>query len=132
MELTDKPQKIKKIAGLIIMPFIALLHIFNIGKYLDGFWLTVYLSYFSDLLIPFGIYFLLNIAADDFPLFRHWFAKAVFIVGFCTIAEFLQYFGIYALGITFDLFDIVMYCTGVALAVILDRLILKRIIHLWD
>lgn len=84
MDLTVKNRKIKKIVGLIVIAIIALLHIFRIGSYLDGFRLSVYYSYFSDLLIP------------------------------------------------FNFIDIVMYCTVVAFAIVLEWLKLKRIIPLWD
>jgi hypothetical protein len=65
-------------------------------------------------------------------ILQKWYVKAAIIIGFTTLAEILQLLGIYALGITFDPVDILMYVSGVGIAVILDRLLFKRFIPFWD
>jgi len=122
----------KKIVGLTIMTTIVLIHIFRVGNYLDGVLHSLYYSYVSDLIIPFGIYFLLCIAEYNIRIFRRWYVKALIIIAVTTLAEILQFFGIYALGVTFDFIDILMYIIGVGAAVIIDRLIFKRFIQFWD
>jgi len=47
------------------------------------------------------------------------------------MAEIFQYFGIYALGITFDLIDIIMYGAGLMAAVIVDKQVFARIFKFW-
>jgi len=111
---------------------IALIHLFPVGSYFTGQWKIYYYSYASDLMIPFGAYFLLCIAEFNWPVFRKWYTKAFFIMGITTVAEMLQLRGIYALGSTFDPLDFVMYFIGVGLAVLFDRLVFKKFITHWD
>jgi hypothetical protein len=125
-------QRMRKVVGLIIMTIIVLIHVFRVGNYLDGVLHSFYYSYVSDLIIPFGVYFLLCIAEFKIKIFRKWYIKALLIIGFTTLAEILQFFGFYVLGITFDIIDILMYIIGVGVAVIIDRLIFKRFIQFWD
>lgn len=122
----------RKIAGLSIIGIIALLHLSNAGKLLNGNLSLFYSGYMSDLLIPFGIYFLLCIAEFNIRFFRKWYVKVAFILGFTTMAEFLQYLNIYALGRTFDPVDILMYFGGVGAAVFVERIIFKSVILNWD
>lgn len=125
-------QRNRKVVGLSIISIIAIMHVFSIGTYLNGSLKSLYYSYFSDLIIPIGIYFLLCIAEYKILIFQRWYIKAAIITGLATIAEVLQFFGIYALGKTFDPVDISMYVSGVVIAVIIDRLIFKQIIPYWD
>ena len=120
------------IVGLSILTIIALIHIFRVGSYLHGDLYLLYYSYVSDLIIPFGVYFLLCINEITIRVLQKWYIKAAFIIGITTLAEILQLFGVYALGITFDPIDILMYVSGVGIAVIFDRLLFKRYIPFWD
>ena len=122
----------RKVVGVSILTIIALIHIFRVGSYLKGDLYILYYSYVSDLIIPFGIYFLLCINELYIKILRKWYIKATIILGLTTLAEILQFFGIYALGTTFDFIDIVMYTIGVGFAVILDRLVFKQFIPFWD
>lgn len=122
----------RTIAGLSIVTIIALIHIIGVGNYLNGKLYSLYYSYVSDLIMPFGIYFLLCISELSIKIFQKWYVKAVFIIGITTLAEILQLFGIYALGITFDPVDFLIYISGVGLAVICDRLLFKRYIPFWE
>jgi len=125
-------QRIRKIIGISVLTIIAIIHLFRVGNYFDGDFRIFYYSYVSDIIIPFGMYFLLCITELKMKIFQKWYAKAAFIIGLTTIAEILQLLGIYALGITFDPVDIIMYVLGVGVAVIIDRLLLKQFIPFWD
>ena len=120
------------IVGFSIITIIALMHIFRVGSYLHGDLYLLYYSYVSDLIIPFGFYFLLCINELTIKILQKWYVKASLIIGITTFAEILQLLGIYALGITFDPMDILMYVLGVGVAVIFDRYLLKRFIPFWD
>jgi len=65
------------------MMVIALIHVFRVGTYLDDALFTFYYSYFSDIIIPFGMYFLLCRNVVSCPFLRDWRVKAlaVFTVG---------------------------------------------------
>lgn len=125
-------QKIRLIVGLSIIFIIALIHIFRIGSYLKGNLYLFYYSYISDIIIPFGIYFLLCINQYYIKILQKWYVKAAIIIGATTLVEILQFFGVYALGITFDPIDIIMYVLGVGAAVIIDKFLFKRLIPYWD
>ena len=125
-------QRNRIIIGLSIITIIALIHIFRVGSYLNGDLYLLYYSYVSDLIIPFGVYFLLCINELYIKILQKWYVKAAFIIGITTLAEILQLLGIYALGITFDPIDILMYALGVGIAVIFDRFLFKRFIPFWD
>jgi len=43
--------------AVTIMVAIALIHAFRLGTHLDGKLFTLYYSYVSDIVIPFGMYF---------------------------------------------------------------------------
>ena len=122
----------RMIIGFSILTGIALIHIFRVGQYLKGDLFTYYYSYASDIMIPFGLYFLLCINESTMRYLRKWYVKALFIFGITTIIEILQLFGVYIVWVTFDILDILMYAIGVMIAVLSDRLILKRFIPFWD
>lgn len=83
-------------------------------------------SYFADIALPFGFYFLLILNEDVFLFLRTWHNKALVVFMLASTSEIFQYFGIYALAIVFDPIDFVMYAGGVLLAALVDiRLISK-------
>lgn len=88
-------------------------------------------SYFADIAIPFGFYFLLVLLEDKYKLLQKWYVKAATIFILCSISETLQFFGIYALATVFDPLDFAMYALGVVLAAIVDRIFLKRLFGFW-
>ena len=130
-----------------VMLLIALFHVIRPGAYLRGRPLVLYYSYFSDVVIPFGLYLLISQAearahADllsDAPeeakrkastaltLLRDWRLKALLVFGVASLIEVLQGFGVPLLGRTFDPLDFAMYAGGVLLAVLVDRLVLDRL-----
>ena len=91
-----------------------------------------YYSYFADLFIPFGFYFLLFPIQDKHSLFEKWQAKALSIFLLCASSEILQFFGIYALARVFDLLDFLMYGIGVLTAAFVDRKVFAKYLSFWD
>ena len=122
----------KKTVVLVIALFVAALHLLPIEKLLDARWLVLYHSYFSDLVLPFVFYFLLFLVEQNVPALKGWRMKALAVFLAPTGAEILQYFHIYALGITFDPLDMVMYAVGAGLAVLVDRLVFLRVFGFWQ
>jgi hypothetical protein len=121
----------RSIVIVCIMIIIAADHIFRVGSYLQGNLYLLYYSYFSDLAIPFGGYFLLCAAESRMPIFRHWEVKlfAAFLIP--SAAETFQYFEIPVFGSTFDLFDYLAYAIGTLSAAIVDRQVFSRIFNFW-
>jgi hypothetical protein len=50
----------RRVVIICIMVLIAAIHIFRVGSYLHGELYNYYYGYFSDLILPFGGYFLLG------------------------------------------------------------------------
>ena len=119
------------IVGVSIMLIIAAIHVFRIGSYLSGKSYLLYYSFASDMIIPFGMYFLLSINEVQIRFLRKWQTKAIVVFGISTFTEIMQAFGIYFLGVTFDLIDILMFGIGVAVAVFFDKQIFERLIPHW-
>jgi hypothetical protein len=89
-------------------------------------------NWFADLAIPFGYYFLLVLAEDQFRPLQKWQVKAIAIFALCSLSETLQFFGIYALATTFDPLDFLMYAIGVSFAAFVDRIIFTRLFRFWN
>ena len=139
---------------VVVQVLIALVHIFRLGSYLRGTLHVLYYSYFSDVLIPFGMYFLvcqvetsvsLSLRAEPMgrpvPAFvesinahilRDWRLKALLVFGVASLTEVLQAFGVPLFGRTFDPLDFAMFAGGVLLAVIADRFVLERFLPGWS
>jgi len=115
-----------------VMVVIALIHAFRVGTYLSGSWFTLYYSYFSDVIIPLGMYFLLCLNDWRIPFLRGWRTKSLLVFGAASATEVAQAFCIYLLGVTFDPLDIVMFAIGVLLAAFLDRVVLTRLLPFWS
>lgn len=114
-----------------IVILIALVHIFRIGSYLEGELHDLYYGYFSDLVLPFGFYFLLNTTQLQIPVLRRWEAKSAIVFLLPSIAETCQYFGIPVLGSTFDPLDYLMYGFGAISAAVVDTQVFSRIFDFW-
>ena len=124
-------QKVRTRAGIIIMLILAAVHGFRLGSYLNGNAYIFYYSYASDLMLPFGVYFLLCMNELKVRILRNWYVKAFICFGAMTFSELLQYFNIYFFGVTFDWLDILMYGIGTAAAVILDTQIFENSLPSW-
>ena len=88
-------------------------------------------SYFADIFLPFGFYFLLTINSDNKYLDK-WWKRSVAIIILCVTSETLQYFGIYALAKVFDPFDYLMYASGALVAAFVDRRIFTKMFPFWN
>jgi hypothetical protein len=110
---------------------IALVHLFRVGTYLRGSLYTLYYSYFSDIVVPFGMYFLLCLNDVYVRFLRDWRVKAVLVFGVASSTEVMQAFGVPLLGETFDPLDFVMFGGGVLLAALVDTLLFDRLLPWW-
>ena len=122
----------KTIVVVLIQVAIALIHVFRLGQLFNGQAYNLYYSYFSDFILPFGFYFLLTLNEATIPAMRHWYVKAGIIFLLCASAELCQLFGIYVLGVTFDLVDILMYGIGVLAAAFIDVKIFSTHLGFWQ
>lgn len=110
---------------------IALIHGFRAGTYLDGTLFTLYYSYFSDIVVPFGMCFLLCLNDLSLPFLRDWRVKALVVFAVSSLTEVAQAFGVPLLGLTFDALDFVMFGVGALLAVFVDRVLFERVFSFW-
>jgi len=124
-------RRVRIIVVITIMVAIGAIHGFRIGSYLNEDLYIYYYSYASDLIIPFGIYFLLSMQEIQIRFLQKWYVKALIVFGFSTLTEIIQAFGVYLLGVTFDIFDILMFGIGVLIAVLIDKQIFERFIPFW-
>ena len=89
--------------------------------------LTSLKRYASDLMLPFGAYFLLSMNELHLGFLRKWHVKALIVFSVMTFSEILQLFGVYFFGGTFDMVDILISnrrssgSAGEALKVLLMR-----------
>ncbi len=83
-------------------------------------------SYFADIAVPFGYYFLLILVEDTWRFLRPWYRKALAVFLLVAASEILQFFGIYALARVFDPLDFVMYAGGVLLAALVDVQVISK------
>lgn len=114
-----------------MMLLIALAHIVGVGRHFQGVLFNVLQSYFSDIVMPFGFYFLLCADEQWIPVLRRWEVKWAVMILLPSIAETCQYFGIPVLGSTFDPLDYSMYAIGATLAAIVDTQVFPRIFGFW-
>jgi len=112
------------IAG--VLGFIVLLYVFRVGTGFHGRLRVFYYSYFSDIVIPFYMYFVMFLGERRVRLLRNWRVKALLVFGVASLAEVLQAFGVPLFGRTFDPLDFAMFAVGTLLAVLADRLVLER------
>jgi len=121
----------RKILVFILQIVVAVL--FILGSRLSNYNLRIfYYSFFADLAIPFGFYFLLSLVQDKHPVFNKWQVKALSVFLLCSTSEILQFFGIFALARVFDPLDFVMYGIGILAAVLVDRILFARYLSFWD
>ena len=116
---------------ILIQVIIALIHVFRLGQIFQGQAFNLYYSYFSDFILPFGAYYLLSLQEITISVFRKWYVKASLIFTLTTAAEICQFFGIEALGVTFDPFDILMYGIGVSIAALIDVKVFTKHLGFW-
>jgi len=121
----------KMMVAITVILFIAAIHIFRVGTYLSGKLFILYYSFFSDIVIPIGIYFMLCINAVSIPYLKNWKTKAAIVFVIAAVTEIAQAFGIPILGSTFDPLDFVMFGVGIFIAIGLDYLF-SRVFSFWS
>ncbi len=124
--------KRRTVVVVSIMVLIALVHLFRVGTYLRGSLFTLYYSYFSDIVVPFGMYFLLCLSEVHVRSLGDWRVKAMLVFSIALFTEVMQAFGVPLLGRTFDPLDIVMFGGGVLLAAFVDRFLFDRLLPYWS
>lgn len=130
--MSDKNQIVRILVGVMIMLILAAIHMFRVGSYLSGNAYVLYYSFASDIMIPFGAYFLLTMNEVHLKFLRKWYVKAIIVFSVMTFSEIMQYFGIYFFGVTFDVLDILMYGLGSLLAALFDQQVLARWVPHWN
>ncbi len=121
----------KTLLSVSIELLIGLFHALRVGTLFSGSWYNLYYAYFSDVALPFGMYFLLCINEFSYPFLRHWGVKALIVFSVAAAAEICQGLGIAVLGSTFDPLAFVMYGAGVLLAALVDTQIFSRVFQFW-
>jgi len=116
---------------ILIQVLIALIHIFRLGQLFNGRAYDLYYGYFSDLILPFGAYFLLSMNDATNPFLRKWYVKAGIVFSLASFAEICQFLGNEAWGVTFDPFDIGMYGAGVLIAAFVDVKLFAKLFGCW-
>jgi len=112
------------IVGFLLLA--ALVYALRLETRLPGRLHVFYDSYFSDIFIPFYMYFVMCLSERRVRRLRDWRVKALLVFGIASLVEVLQGFGVPLLGRTFDPLDFVMFGIGTLLAVLADRLVLER------
>ena len=129
--MISQNQRIRILVGVVIMLILAAIHGFRVGSYLTGNAYIYYYSFASDIMLPFGAYFLLCMNEIQLRFLRKWYLKVIIVFSTMTFSEILQYHGIYFFGVTFDWIDVLMYGIGAILAAFFDKQILERLIPFW-
>lgn len=122
----------KRALVVSIIMVIALIHLMSPGRALDDLLRQYYQGYSSDIVIPFGFYFLLCVGEIQFPVLRPWYTKALATFSLAACAEVLQGFGIHVIGTTFDPIDFVMYALGVSATALLERRVFTQAFTFWS
>ena len=113
------------------MFILAAIHAVRIGSYLNGDLYIYYYSFASDLMIPFGAYFLLSLNEIQIRFLQKWYVKVIIVFSVMTFSEIMQHFGFYFFGDTFDWIDILMFAIGAFIAALVDKQIFERFVPLW-
>lgn len=123
--------KFIKFIILICIPLsiVMFLDKFHHGAYFDHESLvyTLYNGYFTDIVQPFGLYFVLCLSEPWLTWMRPWRIKALIVFLLPSIMEILQGLGLNVFGRGFDPFDFLAYAVGGLLAALLERLALARL-----
>ena len=125
------PSTTKILICVLIMVSVALIHAFRLGQLFSGALYTLYYSYVGDIVLPFALYFMLALNDSQVSFLKLWYVKAGIVFTGATLMEILQYFGVYALGVTFDPLDILMYGIGVLLAALIEVKLFARYLKSW-
>ena len=112
----------RKPVVVMICVGVAALHLVT-GPTYNGLLRPFVTGHLIDLLLPFSSVLLLGVDPARTPWLRSSIRRAllVFILG--AVVECCQYFGVHFFGRTFDPLDLLMYATGVTVAVGFERVV---------
>jgi hypothetical protein len=121
---TKRIKNYKRAFVITLAIIVALLH-FVIGPNYEGPFKSFLRGYLIDIILPFFLYFLFSLNAN-----QTWqkIAVGAGIFVFGGIVEFLQYRGLGVFGSTFDPYDFVAYFVGIGSAVLFEIFVLDKII----
>ena len=88
---------------------------------------TLYASYFTDTVQPFGLVFMLCLFEHRLTWTRPWWIKTLIVFLLPTAMELLQGLGLNVLGRGFDPFDLLAYAAGGLLAALVEQQVLARL-----
>jgi hypothetical protein len=129
MKQTPRRPLPKTIVIVTMMVTIALLHFVTGSQYRGPFPLFMN-GYLIDILLPFGLYFLLCL--NEYAILKSPAVRGSLIFTAASFVELAQYRGIPLFGRTFDPWDIIMYGLGVLLAVFCDQFLFPRLFPFWQ
>lgn len=118
----------KKTVIVLINLFVGLLH-FATGANYSGPYPRFVNGYLLDILIPFGLYFLLILL--DISFLQRWIIRFALIFGLASAIETAQALGIPIFGSTYDPLDFLMYALGALSAALMDQNIFRRVFTFW-
>lgn len=78
-------------------------------------------GYLIDLTLPFALVLLLALGLERRPALAAPLVRGLLVFLFGLVVELLQYFGVPLFGRTADPLDLLMYLSGVALALLFER-----------
>jgi hypothetical protein len=123
-----------RLPKLVIILFILLsiwlfLENFHYGAYFEVRSLTYafFSGYFTDIVQPLGLYFILCLFEPWLVWMRPWWVKTLVVFLIPSAMEILQGFGLNVLGLSFDPFDLLAYAIGGLLAALVERQVLARL-----
>lgn len=82
-------------------------------------------GYLIDLILPFALVLLLGVGLERAPALAAPLVRGLLVVLFGVTVELFQYFGVHLFGRTADPLDVLMYVSGVALALLFERLFFR-------
>lgn len=121
----------RRVVIITIMGLIAVFHLLDVEPFLSPGLFSLYAGYFSDIVLPFGCYFLLCMTEKDLAILKHWWVKSMMVFLLPAAVEICQYFGIPVLGATYDPRDFIMYAAGAITAALIEKLFFFRIFSFW-
>jgi hypothetical protein len=125
------PIKFPKLIILLLIPLSIALFLgnFHYGAYFEPRSLAYafFSGYFTDLIQPFGLYFVLCLVEPWLKWMRPWWVKTLIVFLVPSVMELLQGVGLNVLGRGFDPLDFVAYAVGGLLAALVEQQVLARL-----
>ena len=129
-EQQTRAQRLKALVVVGLMVPIGALHLVT-GRGYYGPFAQFVNWYLIDILLPFGLYFLLVLQERHTRRLRAWPAKAIPVFALGAAVESAQCLGIHVFGSVADLWDVACYGIGSLLAAAVDTQVLARWLWFW-